>query len=115
MSSKNAAATWQTRPKTGAYLTTGDTWIALNEDPSVADAERPDYSHIAFSCITSDFPGLKSDLLDYGCIERSENSSEGESFYFLDPDGHRLEIHVGNLKTRLKRMQDNPWDEIEYY
>ena len=92
--------------KNGAYLTAGDTWIALNQDSKVSEAKRPDYSHIAFTCTSSDYQALKSCLLDYGSVEWSENESEGDSFYFLDPDGHRLEIHVGNLQSRSKEMQD---------
>jgi len=101
--------------KNGVYLTTGDTWIALNQDSKVSEAKRPDYSHIAFTCTSSDFHALKSCLLDYGSVEWSENESEGDSFYFLDPDGHKFEIHVGDLQSRLKEMQNNPWDTFEYY
>ena len=101
--------------KNGAYLTGGDTWIALNQDSKISEAKRPDYSHIAFTCTNSNFQTLKSRLLDYGSIKWSENESEGDSFYFLDPDGHRFEIHVGDLQSRLKEMQDNPWDTFEYY
>ena len=99
--------------KEGAYLTAGDSWIALNQDPKVAEAKRTDYSHIAFSCTRVDFIGLKTKLIGYGCMEWSENTSEGESFYFLDPDGHQLEIHVGNLQSRLKEMKNNPWDTFD--
>ena len=101
--------------KKGAYLTTGNTWIALNQDSNVTKVKRPDYSHIAFNCTSADFQALKSRLLDYGCEKWSENESEGDSFYFLDPDGHKFEIHVGNLQSRLKEMQKNPWDMFEYY
>lgn len=101
--------------KNGAYLTVGDTWIALHQDPAVTEAERPDYSHIAFSCSSSDFKALKAKLMNYGCIQWSENVSEGDSFYFLDPDGHKFEIHVGDLQSRLKHMADHPWDRFEYY
>ena len=99
----------------GAYLTAGGFWIALNLDAKVEMAKRPDYSHIAFSCNGSDFQQLKEKLLEYGCPEWSENISEGESFYFNDPDGHKLEVHVGDLESRLKEMKEKPWAEFEFY
>jgi catechol 2,3-dioxygenase-like lactoylglutathione lyase family enzyme len=101
--------------KNGAFLTAGNTWIALNQDSKVSEAKRPDYSHIAFTCTSTDFQTLKSRLLDYGSVQWSENNSEGNSFYFVDPDGHKFEIHVGDLQSRLKEMQDNPWGTFEYY
>ena len=93
----------------GAYLESGDTWIALTLDPRVADARRPDYSHIAFTCTSSDYRSLRKRLLEYGCVEWSQNRSEGDSFYFLDPDGHKLEIHVGDLESRLGSMREKQW------
>lgn len=51
------------RWSSGAYLTAGETWIALHQDPEVTEAERSDYSHIAFSCPRSGFHKLKSRLL----------------------------------------------------
>jgi hypothetical protein len=30
-----------------------------------------------------------------------ENPSESEYFYFLDPDGHQLELHVGDWRTKI--------------
>ena len=104
-------AKWQN----GAYLKAGDTWIALNSDESVATSVRTDYTHIAFTCSDADFQGLKEKLLSYGSSEWSANESEGGSFYFTDPDGHRLEIHVGDLDSRLKDMRDNPRDVFEYF
>jgi len=101
--------------KNGAYLTASDTWFALVQDSKVLEIKCHDYSHIAFSCTNSDFQALKYQLIDYGCVEWSENESEGDSFYFLDPDGHKFEIHVGDLKSRLKEMKRNPWDTFEYY
>jgi catechol 2,3-dioxygenase-like lactoylglutathione lyase family enzyme len=101
--------------KNGAYFKAGDTWLALNYDERVTTSIRNDYSHIAFTCLDAEFLELKAKLLNYGSSEWSENKSEGESFYFTDPDGHKLEIHVGDLDSRLKEMQDNPWDTFEYY
>ncbi len=34
-----------------------------------------------------------------------ENISEGDSLYYLDPNGHKLEIHCGDLKSRLTHYQ----------
>ena len=99
----------------GAYLEAGGIWIALNLDSEVANAERTDYSHIAFTCNISDYPSLRARLLEYGCAEWSRNRSEGDSFYFLDPNGHKLEIHVGDLESRLKNMHENPRTQFEYY
>ena len=99
----------------GAYLTADGFWIALNLDVEIEKARRPDYSHIAFACNGSDFERIKKMLLEYGCSEWSENTSEGESFYFKDPDGHKLEIHVGDLESRLNEMKEKPWAEFEFY
>ena len=79
------------------------------------DSINFDYSHIAFSCNSSEFEALKSKLIEYGCYEWSKNESEGESFYFLDPDGNKLEIHVGDLQSRLTEMKNNSLGKFEYY
>lgn len=91
------------RWENGAYLTAGDTWIALVLSDGPIDV-RTDYSHIAFSCTQAAFPELRTKL-EAASRAWSENTTEGDSFYFLDPDGHRLEIHVGDLKSRLAVMR----------
>lgn len=40
---------------------------------------------------------------------------ENGACYFTDLDGHKLELHVGDLNSRLKDMRDNPGDIFEYY
>jgi hypothetical protein len=43
------------------------------------------------------------------------NTHEGASLYFLDPDGHKLDLHDGSLVTRLASYRDrcdiNIYDE----
>ena len=101
--------------KNGTYFKAGDTWVALNYDEKVSTSVRNDYSHIAFTCLAAEFQELKAKLQMYGSSEWSENTSEGESYYFTDPEGHKMEIHVGDLESRLKEMRDNPWDAFQYF
>ena len=37
-----------------------------------------------------------------------QNRSEGDSLYVLDPDAHKLELHVGTLASRLAHYRANP-------
>lgn len=37
-----------------------------------------------------------------------ENRSEGASRYILDPDGHKLELHIGSLAFRLDDYWAHP-------
>ncbi len=99
----------------GAYFTIGDLWFALNQDMNVNTIDRKDYHHIAFSCNEDEFSIMKSKLIDYGSKEWSQNNSEGESFYFTDPDGHRFELHIGDLETRLNSIKNNSSDDVEYF
>jgi catechol 2,3-dioxygenase-like lactoylglutathione lyase family enzyme len=89
--------------QTGAYLTAGNQWICLSVDPETKPSS--DYSHIAFDVIDDDFEDLQDKIIKSGVKTWKDNKSEGKSHYFFDPDGHKLEIHVGSLKTRLKAMK----------
>lgn len=90
----------------GAYLCTGATWIALNVDSKAAPT--PDCSHLAFSVTEQTFDSLAQRIRAAGAPIWQDNKSEGQSLYFLDPDGHKLELHVGTLTTRLKAMTEKP-------
>ena len=98
----------------GAYLTAGPLWLALIVDPKRTVAAA-DYSHIAFSVTADAFGPLRLRIIAAGCAEWSENRSEGASFYFSDHDGHQLEIHVGDVETRLTAMRANPWEPTEFF
>jgi hypothetical protein len=43
------------------------------------------------------------------------NKSEGASHYFLDPDGHKLELHVGNLAQRLAACRAKPYKGMVFF
>ncbi len=84
-----------------AYLLAGDFWFCLEEDPQVRTSALPEYTHFAFSVSPSDFAEVAARIRESGAEIFKENRSEGDSLYFLDPDGHKLEIHVGDWQSRL--------------
>lgn len=96
----------------GAYLSLGNLWLCLSHD-----AAKPagDYSHIAFDCTESNFPKMVGKLRAAKVIEWKKNTSEGDSLYFLDPDGHKLEIHCGSLQSRLSSLREKPYDGLEWF
>ena len=85
---------------TSAYLEAGALWLALVADTSVRDGPLKEYSHAAFSVAPADLPILAAKLTGAGvvCWQQAETI---ESFYFLDPDGHKLELHSSDLQCRL--------------
>jgi len=96
---------------TGAYLTCGELWLCLSYDDTrkFIPPQNSDYTHYAFSIAQKHFAAFTQKLQDAGVIVWKENKSEGESFYFLDPDGHKLELHVGDLAARLAACREKPY------
>ncbi len=99
----------------GAYLKAGDTWVALNLDPECRSEPSPDYTHIAFNVNPETFLHIKERLEKSNVQVFQENKSAGESFYFLDPDGHKLELHYNSLVQRMDwfREQKGPGFRVE--
>ncbi len=91
----------------GAYFEAGDTWFCLVIDSAAADQSRLDYSHIAFDLSQENFAAFKKKLITNSARIWKQNASEGLSIYFLDPDGHKLEAHVGTLESRLRSMRSH--------
>lgn len=97
----------------GAYLTVGELWLCLSLDEF--GPVQVGYTHYAFSVSAAAFAERKAALLAAGVTEWKTNRSEGESFYFLDPDGHQLELHVGDLHSRLASLKQSPYQELQWF
>lgn len=99
----------------GAYLLAGDLWLALVLDDHTRAGPLPEYSHLAFSVPAADFAALAGRIQAAGAVIWQANWTEGESLYFLDPDGHKLEIHASDLKARLCAARQNPWEGLDFF
>lgn len=95
----------------GAYLTAPNLWLCLALESA---SPAKDYTHYAFSIDAEDFNDGVSRLVNAGVRCWKNNTSEGSSYYFLDPDGHQLELHSGDLKTRLESIRVNPYSGWRY-
>lgn len=91
----------------GAYLEAGSLWLCLSFDPAARTQPHPDYTHIGLSVAAEDFEALCQRIAASAKVWKT-NTSEGHSLYFLDPDGHKLELHVGSLETRLAHYRAHP-------
>jgi catechol 2,3-dioxygenase-like lactoylglutathione lyase family enzyme len=99
----------------GAYLSLGGLWLCLSLDDKRANGAEPDYTHYAFDIAQGDFAAFRARLLEAGVTEWRQNRSEGDSFYFLDPDGHQLEAHVGSLASRLAECRSAPYAGMRFF
>lgn len=99
----------------GAYLSLPGLWLCLSLDPQRDVSAAADYTHYAFSLGAADFAPFVQRLRDAGVREWRDNRSEGASFYFLDPDGHQLEAHVGDLASRLLACRQLPYPGMRFY
>ncbi|MFJ2485860.1 fosfomycin resistance glutathione transferase [Pseudomonas sp. NPDC087639] len=104
-------ATWDA----GAYLSLPGLWLCLSFDSQLTAEPCADYTHYAFSLGEADFPLFVEQLKAASVREWRDNRSEGASFYFLDPDGHKLEAHVGDLASRLAACRLKPYAGMRFY
>lgn len=86
----------------GAYLTLNQLWLCISKDKPCA---KIDYSHVAFSVARKNFDNYRNRLEEAKIEQWMINKSEGNSLYFLDPDGYKLEEHVGDLESRLLSLK----------
>ncbi|MEX0349770.1 MAG: VOC family protein [Paracoccaceae bacterium] len=94
---------------TGAYLELGALWLCLEQG---TPESRADHTHLALDCDASCYDTLAARIMQASRLWK-ENRSEGASLYFLDPDGHRLELHVGDLHSRLAAYEGR--DDVEIF
>lgn len=93
-----------------AYFILGGVWLALNEEKDIPRNEiQFSYTHLASTIEEDEFEEwyewLKQNhvnILD----GRDRNIKDKKSVYFTDPDGHKLELHTGSLKDRLKYYKE---------
>lgn len=95
----------------GAYLSAGDLWFCLSVDEP---CPKTDYSHIAFSVEPDAFHEVCQRLRAHAIPQWKDNTSEGQSLYLLDPDGHKLELHIGDLVSRLNTLKLQPYQGMEW-
>jgi glutathione S-transferase fosA5 len=100
----------------GAYLLAGEqTWVCLTVDHRTRAAPLTEYSHLAFSVTPAGFADTVARIGESGAAVWQDNSSEGDSHYFLDPDGHKLELHVGDWQSRLQACRQGPYDGMVFF
>ena len=97
--------------KKGAYLSANGIWLCLSVG---SPCPSSDYSHIAFSVTQSQLTDLRELIKVHQVTVWQPNTSEGDSIYLLDPDGHKLELHVGDLQTRLSALKTQPYEGLEW-
>jgi len=103
----------------GAYLSLPGLWLCLSQSQEQGDSDdirlkqtNQDYTHLAFSLDARNFEALIFKLCEMKLVQWQKNSSEGQSYYFLDPDGHKLELHLGSLMSRLESLREEPYEGL---
>lgn len=102
------------RSPSSAYLEAGNLWLALVVDAEVRRGPLPEYSHIALSVDRASLPVLANRLTHAG-VKQWQEPENSDSFYFVDPDGHKLELHSGDLRSRLRARATNPRPKTTIY
>lgn len=99
----------------GAYFLVGTFWFCLNADEKRESSAC--YTHYAFTVAPEDFESMSQKIIDSGTQIFKDNTSPGDSLYFLDPDGHKLEIHTGswNARVDVKKSDIGNWKNVEWF
>ncbi|MGL6338290.1 MAG: VOC family protein [Waterburya sp.] len=103
------------RWKHGAYLLAGDLWLCLSVDVNLPSQMSSDYTHIAFTVSPASFNYFLHNIEELNLKLWKTNTSEGDSLYILDPDNHKLELHVGDWQTRLAATREKPYQDMIFF
>ena len=95
-----------------AYFLCGDLWIAVVKGKTKT---REQYDHIAFSVDEDLFQASVEKMQAAGVLFWKENETEGDSVYFLDPSGNKMELHVGTLRSRIEEGKRNWGEDVAWY
>ncbi|MBO1209270.1 FosB/FosD family fosfomycin resistance bacillithiol transferase [Mammaliicoccus sciuri] len=96
--------------ETTAYFDIGGLWVALNEEKDIPRNEiQYSYTHTAFTIDESEYNSWYRWLNknNVNILEgRTRDVRDKKSIYFIDPDGHKLELHTGTLENRMNYYKD---------
>ncbi|MWV43266.1 metallothiol transferase FosB [Paenibacillus sp. HJL G12] len=87
-----------------AYFDLDGLWIALNQEDVEREPMPKTYTHIAFSVAEEEFDPwvLRLKYFEVNILPgRERDERDKRSVYFLDPDGHKFELHTGTLQDRM--------------
>ena len=101
--------------KRGAYLLAGNLWLCLSLDSNANGEVASEYTHYAFSVSPEQFEYYRSNTEQLNLKLWKDNTSEGDSLYILDPDNHKLELHIGDWQLRLEAVQEKPYEDMIFY
>lgn len=100
-----------------AYFDLNGLWIALNVEDVAREPMPMTYTHIAFTVAEEELDAWMKRLRD-GEVRilpgRERDERDKRSVYFLDPDGHRFELHTGSLQDRMDYYRADK-DHMTFY
>jgi hypothetical protein len=76
---------------------------------------KPTYTHVAFSVAPVEFDAMRRRILASGAPVWQDNATEGDSLYFIDPNGHKLEIRASDLHARLRAARSKPCEGLQIF